>query len=118
MRLIALYPTLSAAEERAAFLRSRGIATHVTELSMLKPSPCGGQVDRAALWAMLAPQYEDARLLLENADHQPSHALDEGGMQSLEEEGQAAARRLMVRGLIGTLIVLGCLLALVLQFSP
>lgn len=118
MRLIARYPSLSAAEERAAFLRSRGIATHVTELSVLKPSPCGGQVDRAALWAMLAPQYEDARLLLENADHRPSHALDENDMQSFQEEGQAAARRVMVRGLIVTLLVLGGLLAVVLHLGP
>lgn len=118
MRLIARYPSLSAAEERAAFLRSRGIATHVSELSMLKPSACGGQVDRAALWAVLAPQYEDARSLLENADYQPSHALDEGAMQNFQVEGQAAARRLMIRGLLVTLAVLGALLAVVLHLNP
>lgn len=118
MRLIARYPSLSAAEERAAFLRSRGIATHVSELSLLKPSPCGGQVERAALWAVLEPQYEDARLLLEDADHQPAHAFDEGAMQDFQEQGQAAARRLMMRGLLLTLAALGGLLALVLHLNP
>lgn len=117
MRLIARYSSLSAAEERAAFLRSRGIATHVTELSVLKPSPCGGQVDRAAVWAMLAPQYEDARLLLEDADYRPGHALDEGAMQNFQEQGQAAARRVMMRGLILALLILGGLLAVVLHLN-
>lgn len=118
MRLIARYPSLSAAEERAAFLRSRGIATHVSELTVLKPGLSTGQVDRAALWAVLASQYDDARKLLENADHQPANALDEGEMQTFQEEGPVQARRLMIRGLAVTLAVLLALLAVILRLGP
>lgn len=118
MRLIARYPSLSAAEERAAFLRSRGIATHVSELTVLKPGLGRGEADRAALWAVLAAQYEDAQQLLENADHRPANALDEGGMQTLQEQGPIQARRLMIRGLLLTLAVLVALLAVVLHLSP
>ncbi len=118
MRLIARYPSLSAAEERAAFLRSRGIATHVSELTVLKPGLSGGQVDRAALWAVLAGQYEDARQLLENADHRPANALDEQDMHTFQEEGAVQARRQMIRGLVITLAVLLGLLAVVLHLGP
>lgn len=118
MRLIARYPSLSAAEERAAFLRSCGIATHVSELTILKPGLAGGQVDRAALWAVLEAQYDDALQLLEDADHQPRNALDEQDMHTLQEQGPIQARRLMLRGLIVTLGVLLGLLAVVLHLDP
>lgn len=118
MRLIARYPSLSAAEERAAFLRSRGIATHVSNLTSIKPTPCGGQIDRAALWAVLASQYDDARLLLENPDHNAVNSLDENAMHELEHEGSAQAQRAMIRGLLITLVVLGGLLAAVLHWLP
>jgi len=118
VRLIARYPSLSAAEERAAFLRSRGIATHVSELTVLKPGLTRGQADRAALWAVLAAQYEDALKLLEDADHQPVNALDESRMQILQEEGPVQARRVMIRGLLITLGALLGLLGLVLYLGP
>lgn len=118
MRLIARYPSLSAAEERAAFLRSRGIATHVSELTTLRPGMAGGQVDRAALWAVLDGQHDDACRLLEDADHQPLNALDEGAMRTLSEEGPAQARRSMLRGLLLTLGVLAALAAVIVHLNP
>jgi len=114
VRLIARYPTLSEAEERAAFLRSRGIATHVSDTPSLRPSLAHKGRDRAALWAVLADQADDALKLLENPEQPVASALDEGEMQQLETEGAAQAQRALLRGLIWTLAGLGGVLALVL----
>lgn len=118
MRLIARYPSLSAAEERAAFLRSCGIATHVSEMTVLKPGLARGQVDRAALWAVLDGQHEDALKLLENADHEPATALSERDMKTLQEEGPAQAQRALIRGLMIALVAALGLLGLVLFLGP
>lgn len=113
MRLLARYPSLPQAEERAAFLRSRGIATHVAELSSLRPGLAHQDLDRAAVWAVLASQYDDARRLLDDPDHQPASGLDEDGMAVLDRDGPVQARRVLLRGLLATLAALLALLALV-----
>lgn len=117
MRLIARYSSVPEAEERAAFLRSRGIATHVSELTTLRPGLAHRDGARAAVWAVLGSQYEDARLLLQDPDHQPDHALDEKGMHELETEGSARARQSLIRGLLLTLAALVGVLVMVLQLD-
>lgn len=118
MRLLARYPSLAQAEERAAYLRSRGIATHVSELTVLRPGFGRQARDRAAVWAVLAAQYDDALQLLEDPDHHPDSALDEEGMAVMDTEGPEQARRLLLRGLLVTLAVLLGALALVLWLVP
>ncbi|TVS12482.1 MAG: hypothetical protein EA419_04670 [Wenzhouxiangella sp.] len=117
MRLIARYPSVPEAEERAAFLRSRGIATHVSELTTLRPGLAHRDGARAAVWAVLTSQYEDAQRLLQDPDHHPDHALDEKGMHELETEGPARARRSLIRGLLLTLALLVAVLVLVLRLD-
>lgn len=118
MRLIARYPSLSQAEERAAFLRSRGIATHVSELTSLRPNLAHQGRDRAAVWAVLASQYEDAHRLLNDPEHQAGSALEVDAMQRLQTEGTDRARKTLARGLFVTLGVLLALLLLVLALGP
>ncbi len=117
MRLIARYPTLSEAQERAAFLRSRGIATHVSGLTSLRPNLAHRGRDRAALWAVLAEQAEDAGQLLEDPGRPAPSALDEPAMERLETDGAALARRSLLRALIVTLVILVVLLVLVISVA-
>ena len=117
MRLIARYPSLSLAEERAAFLRSRGIATHVSELTSLRPNLAHQGRDRAAVWAVLESQFEDAQRLLNDPEHRADSALEADDMQYLQTQGAARARRSLLRGLFITLGVLTALLVLVVQFG-
>jgi hypothetical protein len=69
MRMIARFESHSDAEERAAFLRSRGVATHVTDMTSLRLNLAHQGRYRTALWAVLPEQYDDAEALLDNPDH-------------------------------------------------
>lgn len=111
--MLSKYASRSEAEERAAFLRSRGIASHVTDMTSLRLNLAHQGRYRAALWAVLEDQAEDAAALLENPDHRAASALDEAGFARLEGEGADAARRAMMRGLTVTALVLAGLAALI-----
>lgn len=113
MQMIAKYATRSEAEERAAFLRSRGIATHVTDMTSLRLNLAHQGRFRAALWAVLPEQAEDAEALLEDPSHRASTALNDHEFQRLEGEGADAARRSMIRWLTVTALGLAALAALV-----
>lgn len=113
MQMVAKYPTRSEAEERAAFLRSRGIATHVTDMTSLRLNLAHQGRYRAALWAVLPEQTEDAAALLEDPDHQAATALNEHEFQRLESEGADAARRTMIRWLTYTAVFLAGVAALI-----
>jgi hypothetical protein len=113
MRLIARYESRTEAEERAAFLRSRGIATHVTNMTSLRPNLAHQGRFRAGLWAMLEPQYADAEALLENPDHEVERPLSEAQMGQMDTEGEAHARRTLIKWLVITAVALGALAAIV-----
>ena len=111
MRMVEKYPSKSAAEERAAFLRAHGIATHVTDTSsLLRTAITRQDRSRAALWVVLDPQYDDAVALLENPEHEPSHALPPEDLEQLETQGAVEAQRLLFRAVM---VLVGGLLALV-----
>lgn len=112
MQMIAKYATRSEAEERAAFLRSRGIAVHVSDMTSLRLNLAHQGRFRAALWAVLPEQAEDAAALLDDPDHRAATALNEHEFQRLEGEGADAARRTMIRWLTITALVLAGLAAL------
>ncbi|QOC23183.1 hypothetical protein IC757_03225 [Wenzhouxiangella sp. AB-CW3] len=111
--MIARYESRSQADERAAFLRSRGIASHVTDLTSMRLNLAHQGQFRAALWVVLPEQAEDALALLEDPDHRADTALDEREFERLENEGADAARRTMMRWLILTALGLAGLAALV-----
>jgi len=113
MQMIARYATRPEAEERAAFLRSRGIATHVTDMTSLRLNLAHQGRYRAAVWAVLPEQAGDAAALLENPDHRAASALNEHEFKRLEQEGAAAARGAMIRWLLVAAAVLAVLAALV-----
>lgn len=117
MRLIARYASHTEAEERAAFLRSRGIATHVTNMASLRPNLAHKGRYRAGLWAMLEFQFEDAEALLEDPGHKVAHPLDEQEMTHLETEGEAHARRTLIKWLIFVAVGLGVLAGLVVMMG-
>lgn len=112
MQMIAKYAARSEAEERAAFLRSRGIATHVTDMTSLRLNLAHQGQFRAALWAVLPDQAEDAAALLEDPGHRAETALNDHEFQRLETEGADSARRTMIRWLIITALGLAGLAAL------
>jgi len=113
MQMIARYPSRSQAEERAAFLRSRGIVTQVTDMTSLRLNLAHRGRFRAALWAVLGEQAEDAAALLEDADHRATTALDEHELQRFEGEGAEIARRTLIRWLTITALGLAALAALI-----
>lgn len=117
MEMIAKYESRSRAEERAAFLRSCGIATHVTDMTSLRLNLAHQGRYRAALWAVLPDQAGDAAALLEDPEHRAASALNDHEFRRLEGEGAEAARRTMIRGLIVTALVLAGLLALVMALG-
>ncbi len=118
MRLIARYASRAEAEERAAFLRSHGIATHVTNMASMRLNLAHQGRYRAGLWAMLEPQYEDAEALLENPDHKVEQALSEAQMAELETKGEADARRTLMKWLVITAIALAAVAAAVVALGP
>jgi len=118
MQMIARYASRSEAEERAAFLRSRGIATHVTDMTSLRLNLAHQGRYRAALWAVLSEQAADAEALLEDPEHRASTALNEHEFQRLEGEGAEAARRSMIRWLVITALALAGVAAVVVAFGP
>lgn len=113
MQMIAKYASRSQAEERAAFLRSRGIAVHVTDMASLRLNLAHQGRFRAALWAVLAEQAEDAAALLEDPERQASTALNENEFQRLESEGADVARRTLIRWLAITALGLAALAGLI-----
>lgn len=113
MQMIAKYPSRSQAEERAAFLRSRGIAAHVSDMTSLRLNLAHQGRFRAALWAVLSEQAEDAAALLEDPEHRATTALSEDEFQRLEGEGADAARRSLIRWLTVTALGLAALAALI-----
>lgn len=113
MEMIAKYASRSQAEERAAFLRSRGIATHVSDMTSLRLNLAHQGQFRAALWAVLPEQAEDAAALLADPEHTAETALNEHEFQRLESEGTEAARRTMIRWLLITVVGLAGLAAAV-----
>ncbi|WP_376697273.1 hypothetical protein [Wenzhouxiangella sp. EGI_FJ10305] len=113
MEMIAKYASHSEAEERAAFLRSRGIATHVSDMTSLRLNLAHQGRYRAALWAVLPEQAEDAVALLDNPEHVAETALNDHEFRQLEGEGADAARRMMIRWLTVTALVLTGLAALI-----
>jgi hypothetical protein len=112
MEMIAKYASRSEAEERAAFLRSRGIAVHVSDMTSLRLNLAHQGRYRAALWAVLPNQAEDAVALLEDPDHLAASALDDHEFRRLEGEGAEAARRTMIRWLTVTALGLAGLAGL------
>jgi hypothetical protein len=118
MKLLERYESMTEAQERAAFLRSRGIAAHVESTSALRPAGAHKSLYNAALWSVLDHQHQDAAALLENPDHVVTDPLDAGEMDVLQEEGGSRARATIIRwslGLLAALIALAAYLPTVLR---
>lgn len=118
MRQIARYASRAEAEERAAFLRSRGVATHVTNMASFRLNLAHQGRYRAGLWAMLEPQYTDAEALLQDPDHEVENPLSDAQMAELASRGEADARRVLIKWLLLTAAVLGALAAVVVILGP
>jgi len=106
VKLLQRYESMSEAHERAAFLRSRGIAAHVEGTTALRPAIAHKSLYNAALWSVLDHQHDDAQALLENPDHVVTDPLDSGEMDTLEDEGGTLARATIIRWSLGILAAL------------
>ena len=118
MKLLDRYESMSEAQERAAFLRSRGIAAHVESTSALRPALAHKTLYSAALWSVLDHQHDDAEALLKNPDHVVTDPLDAGDMDTLQDEGGTLARSTIIRwslGILAALIALAAILPGLLQ---
>lgn len=113
MRMIAKYETRSEAQERAAFLQTHGIATHISDMTALRMNLAHQGRYRAGLWVVFEGQYEDAIGLLEDPDHEVSNPLSVDQMQHLETEGQAATQRTLLKWSLILLVTLATAAALV-----
>ncbi len=107
MRMVARYATRSEAMERAAFLQDNGIATHISDMTSMRPNLAHQGQFRAGLWVVLESQYEDALALLENPGHVVQTALGAEQLDALETEGAAQARATLLRWLIVVAVGLG-----------
>lgn len=117
MKLISRYESRSDAEERATFLRSRGIATHVTDMHSMRLNLAHQGRFRAGLWVLLEDQLDDAAKLLDNPDHEVVHPLSDEEMHEMETTGAAHARRTLVKWLLITAVGLIAALVLVVELG-
>jgi hypothetical protein len=117
MRMIAKYETRSEAQERAAFLQTHGIATHISDMTALRLNLAHQGRFRAGLWVLFEGQYDDAIGLLENPDHEVSNPLSVDQMQHLETEGQAAVRKTLIKWSLVVLGILAAVAGLVIHFD-
>ena len=75
MRLIAEYSNLVDAELASHRLESRGIATFVSSKRSYRMGALFTGAFRVGLWVVLDRQFEDARRLLDDPDHEVSMPL-------------------------------------------
>ncbi len=118
MRLLAKYETRSEADERAAFLKSCGIATHVTDMVSMRPNLAHQGQFRAGLWVVLEDQFRDATGLLENPDFEVQNSLSVDQMAHMENEGTTEARKTLLKWLLVTAVGLAAITALVTTLVP
>lgn len=114
MKRLARYATQSEAEERAAFLQSRGIPTHISDASGLRHiAPLRGN-DRSILWCLLADQHEDALALLDNPEHEVGNPLTQAQMHEIETRGADRARTTILRYvlILGAFLVVAWILVI------
>ncbi len=113
MRMIAKCESRSEAAERAAFLQSHGIATHISDMTSMRMNLAHQGRFRAGLWVVLEAQYEDAMGLLDDPDHEVSNPLSVDQMHHMETEGAAQARKTLIRWSLFIAIALAAAAALV-----
>jgi len=113
MRMVAKYESRGQADERAAFLQSHGIATHVSDMVSMRPNLAHQGRFRAGLWVVLEAQYDDAVGLLENPDHAVSNPLSVDQMEHMETQGAFEARNTLFKWLLLTAVGLAAAAALV-----
>jgi hypothetical protein len=100
MHMVAKYETRSEADERAAFLQSHGIATHVSDMVSMRPNLAHQGRFRAGLWVVLEAQYDDAIKLLEDPDHDVGNPLSVDQMARVETDGVLEARTTLLKWLL------------------
>ena len=113
MRMVAKYETRSEADERAAFLQSHGIATHVSDMVSMRPNLAHQGRFRAGLWVVLEAQYDDAVGLLEDPDHDVTNPLSVDQMEHMQTEGALEVRNTLLKWMLLIAVGLGALAALV-----
>jgi len=117
MRMVAKYQSRSEADERAAFLQAHGIATHVSDMTSMRPNLAHQGQFRAGLWVVLEAQYDDALGLLENPDHNVSNPLSVDQLQHMETQGMEQARNDLLKWLLLVAAGLGAVALLVIRLG-
>ncbi|TVQ34828.1 MAG: hypothetical protein EA370_10105 [Wenzhouxiangella sp.] len=115
--MVAKYASHSEAAERAAFLQAHGIATHVSDMTSMRPNLAHQGQYRAGLWVVLEAQYEDALGLLENPDHDIQNPLSLDQMQHIETRGALEARNSLLKWLLVSAVGLGLVALLVVRLG-
>lgn len=117
MHLIEKFESRAEAEERAAFLRSRGIATHVSDMTSMRLNLAHQGRFRAGLWVVFEDHYQDAAALLADPEHPVKSPLSEAQLEHIENEGAGEVRKTLIGWLLLTAAALGAVAALVLWLS-
>lgn len=111
--MVGKYQSRAEAAERAAFLQAHGIATHVSDMTSMRPNLAHQGQFRAGLWVVLEAQYDDAQGLLENPDHDVSNPLSVDQLQHMETQGMEQARNDLLKWLLLVAAGLGAVALLV-----
>lgn len=117
MRMVAKYRSHAEAAERAAFLQVHGIATHVSDMTSMRPNLAHQGQFRAGLWVVLEAQYEDALGLLEDPDHDVRNPLSVDQLQHMETQGMVDARQALLKWLVFVAAGLGAVALLVVSLG-
>ncbi|MFW5927261.1 MAG: hypothetical protein ACOCSR_04340 [Wenzhouxiangella sp.] len=111
MKMIGKFESRAEAEERAAFLRSRGIATHVSDMTSMRMNLAHQGRFRAGLWVVFEEHYEDAAALLTDPEHRVERPLSERELEHIEAEGAGELRKTLIKWLLviaaGLLVLAG-----------
>lgn len=118
MRMLQRYASRAEAMERAAFLQSQGIATHVSDMTAMRVNLAHQGLYRAGLWVVFEAQYDDAQALLNDPDHAVQQPLDAAQMAYLETQGEANVRLVLIKWSLLSLLGLAALAGLVVLFQP
>lgn len=84
MKLLCQFDNEVEAEQLALRLRSRGIMPHVSSSSTRHLGVHNAGSRSLGVWAVLEAQHNDAQALLDDPDHEVTHALSEEEMMAIE----------------------------------
>ncbi len=86
MKLLEQFNDINQAQGLLTRLRNKGIVAYLSSANSYMLSRVRTGALKVGLWVVLDKQYHDAKALIRNPQHIPSHSLTEEEMQHIEKE--------------------------------